>query len=727
MQVIHSSGNSEEKIKAYFSLASLYKSKDKSQALSFAQEAKNISIKINSEKFLALSEEQFGLIYQAQNEYGKALDHYKASLDLYRKTGDSSGVANAYNNIGLAFYYTADYPSAKKHFENSAVLKVSNNDSIGAGRAYNNTGIMLDIMGDPARAIEYYLKALAIYEAIKRKDMMAGTMQNIGLIHINQKKFDEALDYYEKSIEIAAEMKDDYMLSKGFNSLGIIHDNKGKYKEALEYYERALESSGKINDKAGIAQAYNNIAINLNYQDNQEKALDYYLKALKIKEEIGNKSSIAVTQIGIGEVYKEMGKTGMALQYFQRGLENANTTGYKEYIKKAYEGLAYTYSRQKDFEKAFGYLDKLALLKDSLLNEENNRVLEELKAKYESEKKENEIRLLNNENLLKESELDKSREAQKRQNFQMWALASGLLMFIVLCFIIYRSNIHRKKANELLTKKNHEITLQKFTIEEKNNAIVESITYAKRLQDAILPPSGLVKEYLPGSFILYKPKDIVSGDFYWMEKIGEELFFAAVDCTGHGVPGAMVSVIGHNGLNRCVKEFGLRSPAKILDKLNELLDETFERAENDIKDGMDISLCKLMKQNGRWKMEFSGANNPMWLVSNDSSGIPGQQKEVIQIKADKQPVGKFSNRKPFTNHDLLLSKGDTIYIFSDGYADQFGGPRGKKFKYKQLQEVLLSIRDQPMDEQKIILEKTIEEWRGNLVQIDDICIIGIRV
>lgn len=722
VQVIKNPVNPEEKIKAFFSLATLYKSKDKKQAFAFAEEAKKISQKINSSKHLALSEEQFGLIHQAASEYEKALDYFRLSLDLFRKNADSSGVANALNNIGLMFYYLADYPTAKKYFEQSAILKVSNNDSIGAGRAFNNTGIMLDIMGEPSKAIESYLKALAIYEKMKRKDMMAGTMQNIGLIHINQKKFDEALDYYEKSNAIATEINDEYMLSKGFNSLGIIYDNKGKYDKALEYYQSALEFSEKINDKPGIAQAYNNIAINMNYHDNFEKALEYYLKALKIKEEIGNRSSIAVTQLGIGEVYKKMGKTGIALEFFHKGLESASATGYKEYIRKAYEGLAYTYSKQKDFVKAFDYLDRLASLKDSLLNDENNRVLEELKAKYESEKKENEIQLLNKENLLQESELGKSLEAQKRKNYQMGALALGLFLFIALFFMIYRTNVHRKKANDSLTKKNFEITFQKQTIEEKNKSIVESITYAKRLQDAILPPSRFIKECIPQSFILYKPKDIVSGDFYWLEKTGDELFFAAVDCTGHGVPGAMVSVIAHNGLNRCVKEFGLRSPAKILDKLNELLEQTFERSENDIKDGMDIALCKLIKQNGQWQLEYAGANNPMWLVNSF-----GPEKDLKQISADKQPIGKFQNRKPFTNHNFILNEEDTIYIFSDGYADQFGGPKGKKFKYNQFKEVILSLQSQPMEQQKNILEKTIEEWRGNLVQIDDICVIGIRV
>jgi serine phosphatase RsbU (regulator of sigma subunit) len=258
--------------------------------------------------------------------------------------------------------------------------------------------------------------------------------------------------------------------------------------------------------------------------------------------------------------------------------------------------------------------------------------------------------------------------------------------------------------------------LQKEIIEERNREVRDSITYAKRIQTAILPSDKLVKEFLTDSFILFKPKDIVSGDFYWMEKIGEKIFYAVVDCTGHGVPGAMVSVVGHNALNRTIKEFGLTEPAAILDKLTELVEETFEKSESEVKDGMDISLCCLdLNMN---QLKWAGANNPIWIQSKG---------EVQEIKADKQPIGKFDYRKPFTGHTIDLEKGDTIYIFTDGYADQFGGDKGKKFKYQQLKSFILTLQNKKMDEQKEMLNNTFESWRGELEQVDDVCVIGVRV
>lgn len=280
--------------------------------------------------------------------------------------------------------------------------------------------------------------------------------------------------------------------------------------------------------------------------------------------------------------------------------------------------------------------------------------------------------------------------------------------------LIERSlEISSQELNEAYEK----LSESNLQLEEKNKDIMDSIRYAQRIQVAILPPEIVVKRHIPESFILFKPKDIVSGDFYWMEMQGNKVLYAAVDCTGHGVPGAFMSIVGHNGLNRAVHEYGLSKPSDILDKLNELLEETLRQKDKiDVKDGMDIALCCLDPEN--LKLEYSGANNELYLVRG---------REIIEVKADKQPIGAFHTRRSFTNHALDLQKGDTIYTFTDGYADQFGGPKGKKFKYSQMKELLLSVQRLPMPQQREVLNNTIDSWKGDLVQIDDICMIGVRV
>lgn len=259
---------------------------------------------------------------------------------------------------------------------------------------------------------------------------------------------------------------------------------------------------------------------------------------------------------------------------------------------------------------------------------------------------------------------------------------------------------------------------QKLLIEESHREIKDSISYAKRIQSAILPPNRMMREILADSFVLYKPKDIVAGDFYWLEHTGDRILFAACDCTGHGVPGAMVSVICNNALNRAVREYGLRDPGQILDKTRDIVISEFEKSDDEVKDGMDISLCSLALPS--MELEWAGANNPLWILRGDSG-------EMIELKPDKQPIGKYAEAKAFTTHRLTLRKDDSIYVFTDGYQDQFGGEKGKKFKAAALKELLLSLKQQPMERQKGVIDQAFEQWRGKLEQIDDVCVIGVRL
>ena len=283
-----------------------------------------------------------------------------------------------------------------------------------------------------------------------------------------------------------------------------------------------------------------------------------------------------------------------------------------------------------------------------------------------------------------------------------------LLTTLQLCILVFVLN--------KLTKSKRIITEQKELLEEKNRQITDSIEYALRIQTAILPPNRLVKQYLSDSFIYYQPKDIVAGDFYWMDTVNDLVLFAACDCTGHGVPGAMVSVVCHNALNRAVREFGLTQPAAILDKTAQLVIENFEGSDTEIKDGMDISMCALNPQTR--KLEWAGANNPLWLIQNN---------ELIETKADKQSIGKGDDIKPFTNHEFDLSQGQSIYIFSDGFADQFGGEPERKITKRRFKELIVSLQNIPLHEQGKALEKYIADFKGSIHQTDDILVIGVRV
>lgn len=386
-----------------------------------------------------------------------------------------------------------------------------------------------------------------------------------------------------------------------------------------------------------------------------------------------------------------------------------------------HESLSTVYQTLTNFQANVRYLEMTALnelFNQANANDKGNMAaqLADLAYKYESEKKEKEIMSLQKDKEMNDMKLQaKDAEISNREKTITY-FVFALIAFLVLSVFIIRSNILRKQANRELAQQKKEVEEQKHLVVEKQKEITDSITYAKRLQQAILPPYEFIAAQVPESFVLYKPKDIVAGDFYWAEKVGDKFFIAAADCTGHGVPGALVSVVCSNALNQAVNEFGLTDTGKILDKTRELVVNTFEKSNAEIKDGMDISL--LCIDRSLLKVFWSGANNPLWYVAGDT---------LHEVKADKQPVGKAYEPKPFTTVELAYEAGTVFYLFTDGLADQFGGPKGKKFKYKQFEETLQALSKRPMQEQMAAIDQRFEAWRGSLEQVDDVCVIGLRI
>lgn len=295
---------------------------------------------------------------------------------------------------------------------------------------------------------------------------------------------------------------------------------------------------------------------------------------------------------------------------------------------------------------------------------------------------------------------------ETKGSFAVIFFVLGLLLTFVIGFYFMRIN----KEYEGI------IVLQKENLETKNKEITDSITYAKRIQTAILPPDTAIKKHLKDFFILYLPKDVVAGDFYWLEHVNDVVLFAAADCTGHGVPGAMVSVVCNNALNRSVREEGLTDPGKILDRTREIIVHEFGKSNEDVKDGMDISLCALNTKT--LELKWAGANNPLWLVRDG---------ELLETKADKQPIGQYFNSNPFTTHIMKLQANDILYLSTDGYQDQFGGDKGKKFKASNLKQMLLSNHNKTLVEQKRIILDSFVKWKGKNEQVDDVCVIGVKI
>lgn len=367
-------------------------------------------------------------------------------------------------------------------------------------------------------------------------------------------------------------------------------------------------------------------------------------------------------------------------------------------------------------------LDHLDQLEGSLYD------LQEKELANEREAREKELELIQEDKLIMdrimaiftkmESEESQSMEdslaqAEKESSSTKYlVLAFCILVTALLAFAGYAIFTYVKRNNAY----KKALKAAKDETEQRNKEVLDSIHYAQRIQTAILPDFKKVESCIPDSFILYRPKDIVAGDFYWMLKLNNKVLLAVADCTGHGVPGAMVSVVCHNSLNRSVREFGLVEPAKILEKTRELVIETLDEGDLKVSDGMDIALCAIDSETRM--VQYAGANNSLYMVKN---------KSLHEIKPDKQPVGRYSNTKPFTNHVVRLEKGDQLYLFTDGLADQFGGPKGKKFKYKPFKDLLLKSSDNKLVNQKDLIDQAFLVWKGSLDQVDDVCVIGVRL
>jgi tetratricopeptide (TPR) repeat protein len=674
------------------------------------------------------------------------------------------GIATSSSNIGASYLYLGDYENAQKNYKKALKINKVINNKAGIASCLSTIGYIYSIQGNYPEALKHCYEALRIFEELSNKKSIASCLTNIGNIYFYQFDYPEALKFYFATLEIDKELNNKDGIANCYNNIGSIYDYQDKFSESLEYHIAALQIRKEIDDKRGIAQSLTNIG-NIHYhQKNFTEALKNQFESLELKEKIGNKISISSTLVNIGTTHNYLGKPQLGQKWFNQALKLAKEAGYTEMVKESYGGLAAADSALGNFKSAFENYKLYIHYRDSLFNDENSKSIMQQQMQYEFDKKE----------ALAQAEQDKKDALTAAENLKQkvisWSAGSGLFLALSFAFfVVSRLRLTRKQKKI--------IEDQKLIVEEKNTEILDSIRYAKRIQEAILPSMDDMQAAIKNGFVLYKPKDVVAGDFYWMEtlRLADELisgladedgtennnhplinqsanqliFFAAADCTGHGVPGAMVSVICSNALSKALLEENITDPGKLLDRTREIVTNRLARGGEEVKDGMDISLCAIealssplsSQERAGVRLQYAGANNPLWIIrpchsDPDASGEESKDAslplsmtdyELLEIKPDKQPIGKYSDQKPFTTHIIELQKGDTIYVFTDGYADQFGGPKGKKFKYAQLKELLLSIQAKTMDEQYQILNQKFEQWRGNLEQVDDVCVIGVRI
>lgn len=640
-------------------------------------------------------------------------------------TTDDLSKCKIYNALCWV-YFNSDPPKSMEYAKLQQPLAEKSGNQDAVINSYDNLAYLYQGFSENEKAITYMLKALKVKEELNDITGISTSLAGLAGVYYKMNNFKLALNYFNQSLEI--ENKTEKSSNEGYvrqgaiiGNIGLCYVGLGEIDKGLENYLKAVELYIEHGLEESNGSFYGNIGlIYLKDKQDYKQALTYLKKAALLHEKNEDIAALSTAYGGLCEVYSIQNDFANALIYGKKALKNAKLSEDKGSILEANKSLALVFYNNKDYQLAYEYIKAAFEVKDSIFNETSSQQIAEMQTKYDTEKKETENNLLKTKQALDKAALDKKAT-------QQYILLIGLGLTLIIVFYVVYSLNEKKKINKLLNTKNQ-------IIEEKNKDITDSINYAKRIQGAILPEENLILAHYE-SFIYYQPKDIVSGDFYWIKEIGNKFYFSVVDCTGHGVPGAFMSIIGFNSLNRIVEDLQLSETGLILDKLNELVLHSIRKQDKDgssIRDGMDISLCCIDLENET--LEFSGANNPLYLIratSNSTENLPITLTEkdynLIEIKADKMAIGGVENTKKYRTHFLQLQKGDTVYLFSDGYADQFGGPKSKKFMYKQFKQLLITIQERPMEEQKNILNKTILNWRGDLDQIDDICVMGVRI
>ncbi len=648
--------------------------------------------------FLILVQQCFYLPAQNLTIIDSIRNRVKSSPDDTSKVSALINLSQAYRN--------SNSDSAFKYGLQAVTLSIHLKSLTKIGYAQLNLGSIYLDKGDYGSASDLYLKALKIHEDLKDNAGIARCYNNIGIIYYYQKNYNVAMDYFSKALKINKEFNYTSEIYKNYIHIGVIYNKWGKFEEAVQSYLRALKIQEGIGNKKNLAEIYTNMCMPYYNMGKINLALESSEKAVKFAEEIGNKRVLPVAYSNLADLYIEAKKYDKANFALQRALKYSKETKDKGNIMLSYHNFATLFELQNNFKKALEYARMANVLTDSINNESNSRQTNELTAKYESEKKELMISSLEKDKALSEEKLVRDK------NFKTY-LIIFCLFIIAFAFGLFRGNVQKRKANLALSFAYQEI-------EEKNKDITDSINYSKRIQEASLSPKELKYKLFPDAFVLFKPKDIISGDFYWYTEKNEKKLIAACDCTGHGVPGALMSMLGNNILNQIVNEKGITSPDEILNHLNnEVRKALKQEGHGKTQDGMDIALISIT---GETEIEYAGAQRPLWVIKND-------EKSLLELKSEKFSIGgqQSETERKFIKQTISLSKGDCIYLSSDGFADQFGGLEGKRFMSKRFKDLLLTNSSKPMPEQENILVETINKWKGKHEQVDDILVIGIRV
>ena len=767
LNIDEESGNKSGIARQLVNIGNVYSSQsDYPKALEYYFKAIKIREELGDKSGIANSLGNIGIIYAYKSDYPKAIEYYHKSINISEELGDKSGVANNLGNIGIIYANQSDFPKALMYYHKALKINEELGDKSGIATNQERIGLIYKNQSDYPKALINYRKALKINEELGDKSGIATNLINIGTIHALQFDYTKTLEYYHQALKIGEELGDKSVVALTIGNIGIIYDKLSDYPKALEYYVKALKIDEDLENKSGVARHLANIGIlhlsqskdsiivlsnnknelMKNKEKNIEKSIEYLEKAIYIFKNSGESQQLSLALDNLSQAYQLKSD-------YKRAFES-----YREY--KSLQDSIFSMDKQKEIanleskrELEIKEKENQLLIKDNqLFNAEliqkNQKIslaekdkevqhLAFLKEQAEKQEKEKELSLSETQMKLQKSQiasLDKDKERQnaelKAKNLQRNFFIAGVIVFIILFLIAFIRFREKKKLSDKLALQNAEIEKQKNLVEnqkniveeqkeilqEKNNEIYSSIRYASTIQNAILPWESSLKNSLGAYLLFYKPRDIVSGDSYWFQEVEGIKLLAVIDCTGHGIPGAMLTVIASTALDDAVLGQRLTDTSQILTYMNEKVTEVLNQrlAENKIRDGMEVALIAIHPD----KIQFSGAGRPLYMKNGT----------IEIIKTDKRGIAGQADNDKYQFSSVEIEKTDNLilYLSSDGYADQMN-ENSKKYSTKRFLETLDKISEMPLEQQKEILENEFNSHKGNREQIDDVTVIGVRI
>ncbi|GAB4186862.1 MAG: hypothetical protein OHK0057_20820 [Thermoflexibacter sp.] len=637
------------------------------------------------------------------------------SLKVALEKANREDKINIFNELS-EYYRDRDLDFAVRYAEEAIALgeRLGALDKIAIAEI--NKGVAYRSKGDSKVALEQFLKALVSAEKIGNLPIQADALHKIGVTYLFQKDFYNALKFAEKEEVIWRKLEDKAGLASAINFHGLIYVNLKNYDLALKKLEESLQIARQINDKDLIYKPLTNIGDLYYRMGNASKAIDYMSQGLKVSQEANNKFGIATSLLNLGKAYMLKKDYATAKESLQKALENSIEIQALPTIRNIYNVLSEVYEKSGEFDKSLFYHKLYKFADDSLINKNVRQSINEMELKYEAKKKEQEIQTIKMEKEL----LEKEKEVD-------WLIKIGLsivtLLALIVTFSYYRQyrlkqavNLQLIEVNKEIMQKSEEIQVQKEIIEQINQNLFSSINYARNIQDALAPESIEIMQSFSGYFIFNQPRDIVSGDFCWFKQMEGHTLVALGDCTGHGVPAALITVLCNSFLQEITEN--IDSPAAILTQMHQKIVKQLHQEEGQSNDGLELAICKI--SDDKKQMIYAGAKIPLYLIHNQALKI---------VKGDHLPIGDihYAMQRTYTEHTIPIEKGDRFYLASDGFQDQFGGEYNKKFLVKNFRNLIQSISREPIEKQSVILLDTLNNWKGNSKQTDDIIVIGIEI